>query len=251
MRDSRLKRMETLIFQRKSITMQELKDIFGVSMNTIRSDVSHLVESGVVEKVYGGIRLRENKDTPLFTNRSSQFIEAKKRIACAAERLIEDGDVIYIDSGTTTMHILDYLDPSKQISLVTPSIPVIESASKMENVDLFILPGKYDRRTNSILDGSTAEYLAHYQHTKCFMGVTYLSPNGTLGVSSYLIYELKRTALAKSQSAFLLADSSKYGNLGLLSYGTISQMNMILTDSDISKDFVDYCSQQNVPLILS
>ena len=71
MRDSRIKRMETLIFQRKNITMQELKDTFNVSMNTIRSDVSHLVEIGVVEKVYGGIRLRENKDIPLFASRAS------------------------------------------------------------------------------------------------------------------------------------------------------------------------------------
>lgn len=250
MRDSRIKQIETLITQQKNMTMQELKDIFGVSMNTIRSDVAQLVKSGVVEKVYGGIRLRENKDTPLFANRASQNTDAKIKIACAAERLIENGDVIYIDSGTTTMHILDYLDPSKHISLVTPSIPVIEAAARMENVDLFILPGKYDPRTNSILDGSTAEYLARYQHAKCFMGVTYLSPNGTLGVSSYLMYELKRTALARSQSAFLLADSSKYGNFGLLSYGTISQMNMILTDSEISPEFVEYCSHQNVPLML-
>ena len=230
--------------------MQELKDTFNVSMNTIRSDVSHLVEIGVVEKVYGGIRLRENKDSPLFASRASQNSDAKEKIACAAEALIEDGDIIYIDSGTTTMHILDYLDSSKQISLVTPSIPIIEAASKMKNVNLIILPGKLDRRTNSILDGSTAEYLAHYQHTKCFMGVTYLSSNGTLGVSNYLIFELKRTALSRSQSAFLLTDSSKYGNSGLLSYGTISQMNMIFTDSQISKEFSEYCHSQKVPLIL-
>lgn len=87
MRDSRIKQIETLITQQKNMTMQELKDIFGVSMNTIRSDVAQLVKSGVVEKVYGGIRLRENKDTPLFANRASQNTDAKIKIACAAERL--------------------------------------------------------------------------------------------------------------------------------------------------------------------
>ncbi|MGM9640354.1 MAG: DeoR/GlpR family DNA-binding transcription regulator [Faecousia sp.] len=244
MKESRRKQIEALVARRQSLTMQELCDIFEVSMNTIRSDVASLVKAGVVEKVYGGIRVKERKEIPLFTSRTMLHPDRKQAIAQAAEALIDDGDIVYIDAGTTTMHLIDCLQDHKHVTIVTPSLPIIVKAYEKSNVNLVILPGMYNRRTNAILDGSTAEYLTRYQHTKAFMGVSALLPNGALGVSSYLEYELKRTAVAQSQKAFLLADSSKLGEAGLLTYGTVEQMSLILTDRDMPDSFVNLCREK-------
>lgn len=250
MKEGRHKQIEQLVAARQSVTMQELCDTFCVSINTIRADVASLVRDGVVEKIYGGIRVKEQKEIPLYATRATARRAQKMLLAQAAAARIVDGDIIYIDAGTTAMHILEYLPSAISLTIVTPSLPVIRRATEMEHVNLVVLPGMYNRRTNALLDGSTAEYLARYQHTKAFMGVSSLAANGSLGVSSYLEYELKRTAVARSAQRFLLTDASKYGEAGLLSYGNIEQMDAILTTGDMPEEFLALCRERGTTLEL-
>ena len=248
MKESRRRQIETLLAERRNISMHELCEALNVSMNTVRADVSSLVREGIVEKVYGGIVLKQHEDIPLYERRSQQKTDCKCRIAKAAERLIEDGDIVFIDAGTTTMRLLDYLDPAKKITVVTASVSVLQRAQNMPNINAMILPGLYDMRTNAMLDSSTVEYLCRFQHNKGFFGVSSLTTVGGLGVSNWQEYELKRTALAHSQKPYLLVDATKYGKTALLAYGTLEQMQAIITDREISPEFVELCRQKNVPL---
>ncbi len=240
--------MEALIEKKRAVTMQELCQEYNVSMNTVRADVAALVKNGTVEKVYGGVRAKERREVPLFASRAELHPDWKGAIARAAAAAIEDGDIIYIDAGTTTSQILNYLDPGKRITVVTPSISVIRTACENPNISLVVLPGMFNRRTNALLDGSSAEYLTRYQHTKAFMGVSALAADGSLGVSSFMEYELKKTAVARSRQVYLLVDSSKYGEQGLLSYGNALDMAHILTDSRIPAAFHDLCLARGVDI---
>ena len=91
MKESRRKQIESLLAERRSISMYELCEALNVSMNTVRADVSSLVREGVVEKVYGGIVLKQPEEIPLYERRSQQETDCKCRIAKMAEQLIEDG----------------------------------------------------------------------------------------------------------------------------------------------------------------
>lgn len=248
MKEARRRQMQSLIEHRGSISMEDLCKEFQVSMNTIRTDVAYLVKNGTVEKVYGGVRAKQRREVPLFDSRAMLHPDKKESIARAAADLIEEGDIIYIDAGTTTMHILDYLDPGMHITVVTPNLPVVLSAYKNPNITLVVLPGMYNRRTNALLDGSSAEYLTRYQHTKAFMGVSALAVDGGLGVSSFMEYELKRTAVARSRKVILLVDSSKYGEPGLLTYGSALDMSHVLTDDRIPIAFAELCRKGGVPI---
>lgn len=250
MKESRRRQIETLIAERKSLSMQELCDALGVSMNTVRADVSCLVQEGFVEKVYGGIVLKQHEDIPLYERRSQQQTDCKCRIAKAAEALIEDGDIVYIDAGTTTMRLLDYLDPAKHVTIVTASVSVLQRTQSMANVNTMMLPGLYDKRRNAMMDSSTVEYLCRFQHNKGFFGVSSLTAAGGLGVSSWQEYELKRTAVAHCQKAYLMVDPTKYGRTALLAYGTLEQMDTILTDKDMAPEFLELCRKKGVDLKL-
>ena len=70
MKDDRRKQIEALVARRETVTMEELREEFGVSMNTIRSDVAYLADTGAVEKVYGGVRALQRQEVPLFTQRA-------------------------------------------------------------------------------------------------------------------------------------------------------------------------------------
>lgn len=250
MKDARRKQMEALIAERQTVTMEDLRDAFHVSMNTVRADVAYLVQTGAVEKVYGGVRAVVHQEVPLFTQRATQHPDAKRQIARRAETLISDRDVIYIDAGTTTMHLMDCLDPSKHVTVLTGNLSVITQAAAKPNVELIVLPGVLNRRTNSVIDGSTLEFLARYQVHKAFMGVSGVSADGRLCVSTYAEYELKKLAVRQSQQAYLLVDSSKFGGAGLMSYGTLGDMRQILTDSGCPDGIRQLCAEQHITLTI-
>lgn len=249
MKEDRRKQMSSVIAQRQSMTMEELCREFGMSMNTIRADVAYLVKTGAVEKIYGGVRAVEHKEVPLFASRAMLHTDQKQQIAAAAERLIEDGDIIFLDAGTTTMHLIDCLDPGKHVTIVTANLSVIQKAGEHDNVELIVLPGIINRRTSSVSDVGTLEYLSRYRFNKAFMGVTGVSGDGRLNVSTYIEYEVKRAALKQSQSAYLLVDSGKFGSTGLMSYGKLEEMTAIITDPGCPAFVRELCERKGMPII--
>ena len=190
MKEVRQKQMLSLIAQRGSITMEELQRIFGTSMNTVRSDVAKLAATGAVEKIYGGVRILSTQEVPLFTHRSDLHAEGKRRIAQYAQELIQDNDTLYVDPGTTTMHLMDYLSPAKHVTIITGNLSILTRAPAFPNVELIVLPGLLNRRTNSVSDVSTLEFLGRYHCAKAFLGASGVSPTGKLNVSTYIEYEL-------------------------------------------------------------
>lgn len=242
--------MGDLVAKHHSMSMEQLRQHFGISMNTVRSDVAYLVQTGAVEKIYGGVRVNDHKQVPLFASRANIQPVQKLQIAKAAEAFIEDGDIVFIDAGTTTMHLIDCLDDSKHITVVTANLYVVQKAFLHENVKLVVLPGTFNRRTNSASDVSTLEYLSRYQFTKAFMGVSGVSQDGMLNVSTYIEYELKRAALSRSMEGYLLVDSSKFGSTGLMSYGNLTDMHSIITDSGCPEAVRSFCRENQLGLTL-
>ena len=116
MQDDRRKEMAAYIAKHQSVTMTELCNEFHVSINTIRADVAALTKTGVAEKIYGGVRSTMQQEVPMFTKRARIRPDAKFSIARAASNLIEDGDILFIDAGTTTMHMLSLLQQEKRPS---------------------------------------------------------------------------------------------------------------------------------------
>lgn len=251
LKENRRKHMGELIALHRSMSMQELCDYFQVSMNTVRADIAYLVDTGAVRKVYGGVQAVDQRQAPLFASRVQQHTLQKQSIAARARQLIEDGDIIFVDAGTTTMYLLDYLDPRLHVTVVTANLPLIRKACEYENIELIVLPGTVNRRTNSISGVGVLEFLSRYQFNKAFMGVTNVSEDGRLNTSTYIEYEIKRNALLQSQAGYLLVDSSKFGAMGLMAYAKLEQMTAVITDSGCPQALADYCRRHGVTLLTS
>lgn len=248
MRDNRRKEIAAYIARRQSVTMKEMCETFHVSMNTIRADVAFLEEAGTVEKVYGGVRAIMQQEIPLFTQRAQLHTDAKLSIARGAVELIEDGDTLFVDAGTTTMHLLDLLPPEKHLTVVTGNLYIISQAYKKPNIDVIVLPGSLNRRTNSVSDVSTLEFLGRYHFIKALMATTGLSADGKLNVSSYLDYEIKRLAVQQSEQRFLLCDSGKFDATGLMSYASLADMTCLITDSSCPPELRALCQRSGTEL---
>lgn len=234
MKAKRSELMKEYIIEKQHVSLKELEDHFNVSMNTVRRDITKLLDDPRFEKVYGGVSVKQNKLVS-FENRSVENKELKKRIAQEAAKLIKDNDLIYIDSGTTTKYILDYLDESINVTILTNSLDVLLKSEKLKNVSIFILGNIFKKKTRSFVGINPEELVNRYNVSKAFMAATAVSFHSGLMNSDIMEYEIKKHITDISENITLLIDHTKFDKSTLFTYAPIEKVNTIITD----KEFTD------------
>ncbi len=251
MKSFRIRQMEQYILEHDIVSMEELRDHFNISMNTVRLDVGELVGKGAIRKVYGGVCSIQQENLVPFTERQLKNIQAKKAVGKAAAALVEDGDIIYIDTGTTTMNMMDYLGGCTNVIVLTNSLDAINRALPLTNINVICLPGTLERKTNSFVSADTVRTLEKYNITKAFMASSGIAESGIVTNSSPLEYEIKKAAIADSKDVYLLIDSTKYGKSALLTYANISEMSKVIVDEDANPGLLELCERNSVEVVLA
>ncbi|EXG83815.1 MULTISPECIES: DeoR/GlpR family DNA-binding transcription regulator [Lacrimispora] len=249
MRISRIDQLEQYILEHRTASIDTLCEEFKISKNTLRRDLEILVARGTVEKVYGGVIACENA-SPIpnlvtFHERAGRNAQSKQRIAALAASFVRERDIIFIDSGTTTMGIVDHLAHLSTVTVITNSLQVINKSMNYPNINLIVLPGSLKRDTASLVGSSCVEYLEDYNIVRAFMACTAISLQAGVCNASTEEYIIKKTALKKSQKHYLLADSSKFGRTSLMTFGEIGQFDCILTEQMPDDEFSSYCKDQD------
>lgn len=248
--NQRQKLMEQYIFEKKEVTMYELVKHFNVSMNTIRSDIRTLEKKKVVEKIYGGVKSTSNTNFTAFDIRRTKNLEQKMKIAHYASRLIEQGDVVFVDSGTTLMYILDEVADNLEFTVITHNYSVISAAINKPKITLISLPGTFERKTRSYFDTTTSEILKKYNISKSFLAATTVSSSGNLCNTSYVESDIKRVGLEIAAKSYLLVDSSKFGKSALMTYGSLKDCDCVITDEGVP-DYIEHMSlEYGVELVI-
>jgi DeoR family myo-inositol catabolism operon transcriptional repressor len=148
MKSKRINEIEKYVKERESATIDELVNEFNISINTVRRDINELEQRGTIEKVYGGVQAKK-ENLINFTQRSTSQAAEKRIIAEKAAAFIEEKDVVFIDSGTTTIGILDFLDPNIRCTVITNSLDIIEQIVSFPNITLFVV-GSLFRKKNTL-----------------------------------------------------------------------------------------------------
>ncbi len=250
MKESRLSEMADYIGKHKSVSLKHLANKFDISIYTVRRDIDELEKRGIATKQYGGVFINKS-DTYLvdFDDRHTVYKKEKQNIAQRAVSFIQPGDVIFIDGGTTTLYIPDYLQDIN-ITVVTNNIFIITKLLSKKNIDLIILGGVVDRSTNSVKGIDTIEFLRNMNISKCFLSCTGVSDNFNLTNHTSVEAELKKLCLSISHQSYLLADQSKFGVSSLINYGNISQLDAVITNEGIPNSLIQFCKEKEVPLYL-
>ena len=251
MKDDRRKQMAAYIAKHQTVTMAELCNEFKVSINTVRTDVATLTKTGVVEKVYGGVCSTMQQAVPMFTQRTRIHPDSKFSIARAAVEQINDGDTLFIDAGTTTMHMMGLLPMERHVTIITANLHIISQAYTHPNAEIIVLPGAVNRRTNSMADITTLEFLGRCHFAKAFVATTGLSKDGSLNVKTFLEYEIKRLAIAQSDTKYLLCDFSKFGSSILMIYAKLTDIDKLITDERCPEELRELCAAADTELIIA
>jgi len=171
-------------------------------------------------------------------------------IAIKASELVEDGDIIFVDSGTTTSHMVDSIKDKHNLTILTNNLELMIRAIPYENIHIISLSGTLNRRTLSFAGQSAVNILENYNISKAFMASTGISIENGVTNSSMQEYEIKQTAVQRSKQVYLLADSSKFDVVSLMTYCDLKKINLLVTDSRPPQKFYDLFHSYSHKIIL-
>ncbi|MNO15745.1 Glucitol operon repressor [compost metagenome] len=250
MRERRLQDIEDYIHSLGTTSLDELCEHFNVSKNTIRRDINTLLEKGTVQKVYGGVTSLSHNLIP-FENRDITNKNDKRAIAKRAAQFVEGNELIFIDSGTTTQNMLDYLPRMNKLTILTNSLDIINAAANIDNISLLVIGNIYKRDTRSFVGNDNLHILDKYNINKAFMAATGASIASGLTNSDVLEYEIKKKVVEKAQRVYLLADASKFGRATLLTYSPLNEVDGIVTSQGFPEEYAQYCEENNVAVYVA
>lgn len=251
MRSKRIRDIEDYIYDNKTVTLDQLCRAFDVSKNTIRRDIKELVLGGQFKKIYGGVTVRDNKHLPPFSERNISNLEAKKIIAKKAAEIVDDSDVIFIDSGTTTIHMIDYIKHKKNLTIITNNLEVMIRVIPYENIKLITLSGELDRNLLSFTGDTASIVLKSYNISKAFMASAGVSVDGGVTNSSTKEYDIKSSAVTRSNKVYLLTSQDKFNQIAIMTYCTLDKLTGIITDSMPPKDITEYMNAHGIELFIA
>lgn len=250
MKLKRIQKIEEYILDNKTVTLDQLANIFNVSKNTIRRDVSELVEKGTIKKVYGGVSVNSNPLIP-FDKRQIKNSHPKSLIAKKAAELINDGDIIFVDSGTTTVNLAYFLKDKKNITIITNNLNFINKCIKYDNINIISTGGSLVRNTNSFVGIDTLNLLKKYNINKAFMASTGISLTNGVTNGSPQEAEIKKLVISKSNLVYVLIDYSKFGTSSLMTYCSIGDIDYLITDKVPPEEYIEFINKNDVNLIIA
>lgn len=259
MKTERVLQIEQYIINHEVVTTQELMDYFKISINTLRRDLSELEQKGSIEKIYGGAKKADvaadaqkpNTFLKEYSERNIINSEQKSLIAKKAAELIEENDIIFIDTGTSTVPLLQYLDDFRHLTIVTNSVYVLFNALNMSRFTVVGLPGMLKGETASLVGNECLRTIDRYNINKAFMACTTFSLENGVCNSSIEEYSIKRKVIKNSSVNILLVDESKFDKSSLLTFAIPEDFQYIVTDKMPGKNYTEYFDRNHIKLILA
>ena len=194
-----------------SIRISRLAKRIGVAGETIRRDLIELGDAGLIKRTYGGATISLLTSEPVISERSLIMVEERARIGRAAAGLVEKGQVVMIDGGSTTYEVARSLAQMKRdLVVITNSTGIASVAGGNPTFRVILCPGTYDSRESSVLGEDTVEFLGRYNADIAMIGASGITADGpsdmVAGAAS-----VKRAMIVRSLSTVLVAASNKFG----------------------------------------
>jgi DeoR family glycerol-3-phosphate regulon repressor len=212
---------------------EELSASLGVSIETIRRDLRGLRDQGLLNRVHGGAtRPSHRSGESSFAARSTLNLARKQAIAALAASLVEDGETIVIDTGTTALQLARALPGSFRGRVLTNSVLVAAELSDRSDIELLLCGGQI-RPGDGACSGAHAEaFFADFYASKAFLGAGGLHREA--GLTDYYPAEaaIRRTITTHSAAAYVLADSSKLGVIAVHRVCALDQLTAVITDDE-------------------
>lgn len=256
MRDTSQRREQIgrMLRERGSVQVPELAKLFDVSTVTIRKDLRFLENQGTATRSYGGAILKEHSisETEVaIEQKQTLHAQEKSSIGAAATALIEPGDSIILDSGSTTMQMATHLGGKKDITVITNGLNVVNELSRHEQLDVMFVGGTLRRKNMSFFGRHAESALKDLHVDKLFLGVDGFHMDR--GITTHFEAEavLNRLMCEVASEIIVVTDSSKFGQVCLHKILALEGISRMVTDQNIPTDYADGLERLGIEVIIA
>ena len=246
----RQEKIEDLVLQNQRIKIEEICNIFQVSEATARRDLALLNSLGKLRRVHGG-GITASPSTQELPLQERQLVqrEEKERIAQAAADMVNDGDSIFLGSGTTILELAKRLRDRQNLVVFTNSLLVVNAMTGFPGVNLIVLGGEHRASESSFIGHYTETILKEIHADKVFIGVFAISPED--GVTHQYLPETQtdRAILNCGRERIILADGTKFGRKAPFSLAQVDQFETIITDKSLSPQTITAMQERGTKVV--
>ena len=222
---------------RGSVSVAEAVALLGISEATVRRLFAQLEREGKAIRSYGGIQIPVSLDNYSFERYAKVHTLEKCRIGIAASALVESGDSLYLDCGTTVIKMAEALSQRiesgevRSLNIVTNSIANLNALGDAPDCRVILLGGEYNHERRDFSGSITEKCLNLFHFRKCFLGCEGWSLDSGFSSNHLGLSSLNGKVIERSDRRYVLADNSKFGKDGLISYTDTPSVNTVVTDS--------------------
>lgn len=213
-----------------SVRIQFLAERLNVSEETIRRNVRSLELSGHVAKVHGGVHLRESRAEPPLQARMNTNSEAKRRVASAIAAIIQDGDSLFLDIGSTTAFIAMALENHRDLFVVTNSLSVAQSLATRNNNQVYFAGGHLRAHDGGSFGLEAAEFIRRFKVRYAILSVGAINAASGFMLHDQEEAEFSRHASRLAQTRIIAADSAKFSRSAPIILDQPDHFDMLVTD---------------------
>jgi DeoR/GlpR family transcriptional regulator of sugar metabolism len=234
-----------------NVRVSELSESLQVSEATIRRDLDRLQKSGKVKRVHGGAILSEKAaPEPPVIQRASEQSAQKNRIGKAAADLIQEGDTVFIGSGTTAAAMAQHLLGRQNITVITNSLSIINSLVQEEGITLITTGGVLRLSELSFIGHITEEALEELRPNKVFMGIRAISLAGGLTNDFMPEVSTDRVIIQSAPEIILLADHTKFNIISTAFVAPLTAVHKIITDTETSPATIAELREKGIDILV-
>ena len=241
-----------LLMEDGSAKVIDLSRIFRVSEVTIRQDLEKLEKDGLVKRAHGGAFLKEVEDqVRSFALMNQANLDKKAVIGQHAAQLIEEGDTIILDSGSTTTEIAKNLIGRKNLTIITNALNIALTLGAETGIEVIVTGGEFKPPTLSLTGQKAADFFHDVHVDKLFLATAGISLRSGLTYPSLSDIVVKKAMIDVAETVYLVADSSKIGKGAFASLGALSLIDYIITDSAIGKEHLQLFKDHEIELLIA
>lgn len=224
-------------------------ELTNSSESTIRRDLSQLEEQKFLKRIHGGAqRLQGKLQEPSMIEKSSKNLQEKRLIAKYAASLVETGDCIYLDAGSTVIEMIEYL-PIKDIVVVTNGLMHVTPLLN-KGISTYIIGGLTKPKTNAIIGRGALASLDIYRFDKCFIGVNGIHPQFGFTTPDQEEAMVKQKAISLAREAYVLADNTKFAEISFAKIAEIHEASVI-TNELADETVKQYVNRTSIKVVTS
>ena len=251
--EERKKEILNILKEKNKISVIEMSEKFKVSSSTIRNDLKELEAKQLLARTHGGA-LSQSIQTGFELKpalKEIDMLKEKKAIAKIAAKLIQDNDIIAIDTGTTTIELASAITYKKNLTVILNDLRIASYLEKNSDFDIIFLGGKVRKGFHCTFSNNSIDILDNLNIDKSFITCNGVHLKKGVTTPNINMANLKRKIIQSSTKNFLLCDSSKIENVSFAKVAPISLINAIVTDSKAKKEILDTYKTLDVDVFTS